>query len=191
MSSEDTQALAEELAEFKRRRDTCKTSVYNFKEEMVFANMRSTETTDEISDLKQAHAVRMEILRADLESRREAWRHAEALVQQSCLDQKRNAVQEVNRLEEEQKENERSLTQIKNEIEIVQGLVRSNTRSFTFYGTLKEFVSAGLEERPSSRSVSVSSRVKSAFIKGLAPKNDKIPSIKLNSSFSIRSGTNA
>jgi hypothetical protein len=44
----DTGAVDAEYAEAKRRVEVCKSMVMNLKEEMVFANLKSTELTQEI-----------------------------------------------------------------------------------------------------------------------------------------------
>mmetsp|Transcript_18390 Transcript_18390/g.33074 ORF Transcript_18390/g.33074 Transcript_18390/m.33074 type:complete len:318 (-) Transcript_18390:51-1004(-) len=188
MSYDDITALEEELTELKRRREVCRTMIFNLKEEMVFANLRSKELVAEIEELKVQHAQHMNEAYEDLERQREKWRTAEDIVNSVCCDYKLKASQTASKLEGQQKENERALAQIKHEIEIAQGLVRGNSRSFTFYGTLKEFIAAGIESTSNSRSASVTTRIKTAFVRSIAPKADKIPSIKLNSSFSIRSG---
>jgi hypothetical protein len=184
---EDTTAVDAEYAEAKRRVEASKSMVISLKEEMVFANLKSTELTQEIQDLKARHADHMQALHADLDCQREKWRKAEADVSQSCLDYKLKANQGAKLLEDEQAENERALAQIKQEIEIAQGLVKGNSRGHTFYSTLKEFVAAGVEAQVNSRPSSMSSRIRTTLVRGLSPKKEKIPSIRLNSSFSIRS----
>lgn len=185
---EVNKAFDNELFELVKRREAARSIVYNLKEETVFANLKRVEITEEIEAIKTQHSHSLEALKLQLEAQREIWREAEAFEIQSSLDYKKAASQQANKLEEDLKAGERVLSKIKQEIEIARRIVQSNSpRKQTFYGTLKEFVAAGIDSPSNSRRASVTTRLRTVFVRAVAPKTERPNAIKLNSSFSIRS----